>query len=148
MTEKKQISAKTMGILQIKIILKSHEIQIKEEMQKLILILWVALTMTACFESTYKVEDLYGKWESESISFVFNEDGSCEYYMNGNKYPGETRFRPVTIGNALEITANGKVIMANLTINSLKDDQLTIETRQMIGNREASTQTHVLNRVD
>lgn len=122
--------------------------KIKEEMGKLILMIGLALTMTACFEPTYIVEDLYGKWESESISFVFNEDGSCEYYMNGNKYPGDTRFRPVTIGNALEITSNGKVIMANLTIKSLKDDQLTIETRQMIGNREASTQTHVLNRVD
>lgn len=107
----------------------------------------VILTLSSCFEPNYQLEDLYGKWTSENMGFTFNKDNSCEIIINGNKWPGETEFRPVSIGNTLEFTANGSVIMSNVTIKSLKDDVLTIEMRPMTNSKDQTTEIHVLNRV-
>ena len=43
--------------------------------------------------------------------------------MNGNKWPGETKFRAVSIGNTLEFTAGGKVFLSNVTIKNLEKHQ-------------------------
>lgn len=115
-------------------------------MRTLLLLIITTLTLTSC-GSNYKIEELYGKWQGPSLGFTFNEDGSCEIIMGGEKWPGETAFRAVSIGNTLEFTANGKVILSNVTIKSLVGDVLTIEMRPMISSAAQTTQVHELKRV-
>lgn len=112
-----------------------------------LLILFAVLAMCSSCTSNYELEELYGKWEGSSIGFTFNRDGSCDIYMGGGKkWPGKTEFRPVSVGNTLEFTEGGKVIMSNLTIKSLVDDVLIIEMRPMLNPTKTSI-THELNRV-
>ena len=108
----------------------------------------VTFLFTGCFEANYKIEELYGKWHSEKLGFTFNEDGSCEVLMNGNKWPGETTFRAVSIGNTLEFTAGGKVFLSNVTIKSIEGNVLTIEMRDMFSPTQKTTNVHLLNRVE
>ncbi len=116
-------------------------------MHKLLLILSCSLLFTACFEANYKIEDLYGKWSSEALAFSFNEDGTCEVIIDGNKYPGATKFRAVSIGNTLEFTAGGKVFLSNVTIKSLEGDVLEVEMRDMFSTKILSSEIHQLRRV-
>lgn len=115
-------------------------------MRILVCVVTVALFFMSCGATNYKVEELYGKWVSETMSFNFMEDGSCDMYIKTEQWPGEVKWR-AAMGNTLEITADGKVIMANLTIKSLKGDELTIETRQMVGARRDIATSHVMKRV-
>ena len=107
----------------------------------------VTFLFSSCFESNYKIEELYGTWDSEKLGFTFNKDGSCEVLMNGNKWPGETKFRAVSIGNTLEFTAGGKVFLSNVTIKNLEKDTLTIEMRDMFNPSNQTTNVHVLTRI-
>lgn len=116
-------------------------------MQKFFFLLLCALTLSACFEANYKIEELYGTWNSEELGFTFNEDGSCEVIIKGNKWPGETKFRPVSIGNTLEFTADGKVFLSNVTIKGLEGDVLQVEMRNMLGSNIQTSETHTLHRV-
>lgn len=115
-------------------------------MRTLLLLLLTIFTLSSC-GSNYKIEELYGKWQGDTWGFTFNEDSTCEILMNGEKWPGATMFRPVSIGNTLEFTADGKVILSNVTIKSLANDVLTIELRPMIGGATETTQIHELKRV-
>ncbi len=115
-------------------------------MRIIFLLAATAIFCFSCFEPNYKIEELYGKWESEKLGFTFNEDGSCEVIMNGNKWPGETKFRAVSIGNTLEFTSGGKVFLSNVTIKSLTGDILNIEMRDMLNPTKQATEIHVLNR--
>lgn len=115
-------------------------------MRGLLLVAVLAVVFSSC-QSNYKIEELYGKWQGEAIGFTFNKDGSCEIFMQGGeKWPGDTQFRPVSIGNTLEFTQGGKVIMSNVTIKSLVGDVLTIEMRPMM-NPTQTTVIHELKRV-
>ena len=114
------------------------------------LLVAVGLLFASCDSmKTNEATDLYGQWQGTPWSFTFNEDGSCVILNNGNLWPGETTWRAVSMGNALEFVADGKVIMANVTVKGLKDDVLTLETRPMIGGAKAelATQIHELTRV-
>jgi len=115
-------------------------------MRLFILITGVALFLGSC-TTNYEVKDLYGKWMGESMGFTFNEDGSCEIFMNGEKDPRETYWRDA-MGNTLEFTSNGKVILSNVTVKSLKDDVLTIEMRPLLTKRDIATVIHVMKRVE
>jgi len=115
---------------------------------RVVLVLMLAATcLVGCFEANYKMEELYGKWEGESMGFVFNEDESCEVYIKGERYPGETSYSAVFGGNSLEFVADGKVFMSNVTIKSLENDVLTIEMRPMLNPKDLTTVTHVMKRV-
>lgn len=115
-------------------------------MRLLVLLTTISLFFASC-TTNYEVKDLYGKWSGESMGFTFNEDSSCEIILNGEKYPGDTHWR-AAIGNTLEFTANGKVIMANVTIKSLKDKVLTIEMRPMTTSKDVTTIIHEMKRVE
>ncbi len=115
-------------------------------MRTLVFAVTVALFFMSCGATNYKVEELYGKWVSETMSFTFRKDGTCDLYIKKQPWPGEVKWR-AAIGNTLEITADGKVILGNLTIKSLKDDVLTIETRQMVGAKRDIATSHVMKRV-
>lgn len=115
-------------------------------MRLFILITTISLFIASC-TTNYEVKDLYGKWSGESMGFTFNEDSSCEIFLNGEQYPGDTHWR-AAIGNTLEFTANGKVIMSNVTIKSLKDDVLTIEMRPMMNSKDVTTVVHKMKRAE
>lgn len=117
-------------------------------MRVLLVFILTATCLVSCFENNYKMEELYGKWEGESMGFVFNEDKSCEVYIKGERYPGETSFSAVFGGNSLEFVADGKVFMSNVTIKALENDVLTVEMRPMINPGEQTTVTHVMKRVN
>lgn len=106
----------------------------------------VTLFLASC-TTNYEVKDLHGQWEGKSMGFTFNEDSSCEIKINGEKYPGDTHWR-AAMGNTLEFTANGKVIMSNVTVKSLKDDVLTIEMRPMLNPKDLTTVIHEMKRVE
>jgi len=116
-------------------------------MYKFLFLLCCTVSFYACFGSNYKIEDLYGKWDSKSLGFTFNEDGSCVVLIDGNQWPGQTKYRAVSIGNTLEFTVNGKVFLSNVTIKSLKEDILEVEMRNMFGSKEMTSETHRLQRV-
>lgn len=116
-------------------------------MYNFLLILCCSALLSACFEANYKIEDLYGKWYSEALGFSFNEDGTCDVIIDGNKYPGKTEFRAVSIGNTLEFTKDGKVFLSNVTIKSLEGDVLEIEMRDMFSTKILSSEIHQLKRV-
>ncbi len=115
----------------------------------LLLVTLVSLVSCGDAFTTYEVKDLYGEWKGEPWSFTFKEDGSCKIINKGQVWPGETTWRAVSIGNTLELVADGKVIMSNLTVKSIANDTLQLETRPMIGGARAdvSTVLHTLVRV-
>jgi hypothetical protein len=116
-------------------------------MRLFILIAGVALFLGSC-TTNYEVKDLHGKWMGESMGFTFNEDNSCEIFMSGAKDPRKVEWRDA-MGNTLEFTSNGKVILSNVTVKSLKDDVLTIEMRPLLTTRhDISTVIHVMKRVE
>lgn len=115
-------------------------------MRLLVFLSAIALCLASC-TTNYEVKDLYGKWADETMGFTFNEDSSCEIMINGEKYPGDTHWR-AALGNTLEFTANGKVIMSNVTIKSLKDDVLTIEMRPLLNPKDLATVVHEMKRVE
>lgn len=115
-------------------------------MRLFILIAGVALFLGSC-TTNYEVTDLYGKWMGEKMGFTFNEDGSCEIFMNGAKDSRKTEWR-AAMGNTLEFTSNGKVILSNVTVKSATKDVLTIEMRPLLTKREVSTVIHVMKRVE
>lgn len=116
-------------------------------MRLFILIAGVALFLGSC-TTNYEVEDLHGKWMGESMGFTFNEDSSCEIFMKGAKDPRKVEWR-AAMGNTLEFTSNGKVILSNVTIKSLKDDVLTIEMRPLLTTKhDIATVIHVMKRAE
>ena len=113
-----------------------------------VLLLSVTFFFASCSSmSTYEVKDLYGQWQGETWGFTFNEDGSCVILRGGQQWPGETTWRQVSIGNTLELIADGKVIMSNVTVKGIENDVLSLEMRPMIGAQTQTTEIHKLNRV-
>ena len=117
----------------------------RTNMRLFIMIAGVALFLSSCM-TNYELKDIYGKWMGEKIGFTFNEDGTCEIFMNGGKDPRQMEWN--TVGNALEFVANGKVILSNVTVKGIKDDVLTIEMRPMFTQGDVSTVIHTMKRVE
>lgn len=113
---------------------------------RILMLLTALVILCASCGTNYKIEELYGTWECEAMGFTFNQDGSCDIMMKGERWPGKTEFRAVSIGNTLEFTQGGLVILSNVTIKSLVDDVLTIEMRPMT-NPTATTVIHEMKRV-
>lgn len=108
--------------------------------------LFVGILFLSSCTTNYEIEELYGIWEGETMRLVLEESGKCELTINGNTFPGDTEWSAV-IGNTLEFTANGKVFLSNVTIKSLKDNVLTLETRPIISKSNQATEIHTLQRV-
>lgn len=115
-------------------------------MRLFILIAGLALFLGSC-TTNYEVTDLYGKWMGESMGLTLNEDRSCEMFINGVKDSREIQWRDA-MGNTLEFTSNGKVILSNVTVKSVKNDTLTIEMRPLLTKRDIATVIHVMTRVE
>lgn len=94
--------------------------------------------------SNYETKDLYGDWQGETMGMTLNEDGSAEIRLDGGSRKVQWRD---AIGNTLEITSGGKVIMSNLTVKKVTPDTLIIETREVIGSRAIGEQIHKMARV-
>ena len=77
---------------------------------------------------------------------TLNEDGTAIVTSNGNSFGDNVKWRDA-IGNTLEFTSNGKVFLSNLTVKGVSGDTLTIEMRNMMGNRETATRIHQLIKV-
>ncbi len=108
-----------------------------------LLIVGLCIGIIGC-TSNYETEQLYGNWQGERMGMTLNEDGSAEIRMDGGARKVEWRD---AMGNTLEITSGGKVIMSNLTVKSVTADTLTIETRKMIGNRSTGEEIHRMVRI-
>lgn len=115
-------------------------------MRLFILIAGVALFLASC-TTNYETKDLYGKWMGESMGLTLNEDGSCEIFMNGAKDSRKTEWRDA-MGNTLEFTSGGKVILSNVTVKSVTSDTLTIEMRPLLTKHDIATVVHVMSRVE
>ena len=115
-------------------------------MRLFILIAGVALFLGSC-TTNYETKDLYGKWMGDSMGLTLNEDGSCEIFMNGGKDPRKTEWRDA-MGNTLEFTSNGKVILSNVTVKSVTNDTLIIEMRPLLTKHDIATVIHVMPRVE
>lgn len=115
-------------------------------MRLFILITGIAFFLGSC-TTNYETKDLYGKWMGESMGLTLNEDGSCEIFMNGAKDSREIEWRDA-MGNTLEFTSNGKVILSNVTVKSVKDDVLTIEMRPLLTRKDITTVIHAMKRVE
>lgn len=94
--------------------------------------------------ASYETEQLYGDWQGETMGITLNEDGTAELRLDGGSRKVEWRD---AIGNTLEISSGGKVIMSNLTVKNVTADTLTIETRDMVGNRSVGEVIHKMARV-
>lgn len=114
-------------------------------MRVILLMLGFCLGMLSC-SSNYKTEDLYGNWQGETMGMTLNEDGSAELRLDGGARKVNWRD---AMGNTLEITSGGKVIMSNLTVKKVTPDTLVIETREIIGRagRTVGETTHTMVRV-
>lgn len=112
-------------------------------MRVALFIAFLCLVMFSC-TSNYETEQLYGNWQGETMGMTLNEDGSAELRMDGGSRKVNWRD---AIGNTLEFTSGGKVIMSNLTVKSVNADTLTIETRQLMGHRSVGEVIHKMARV-
>lgn len=113
-------------------------------MRVVLFMTFLCLGFLSC-TSNYETEQLYGDWQGETMGMTLNEDGSAVLRMDGGSRKVQWRD---AIGNALEITSGGEVIMSNLTVKSVTADTLTIETRQLLGHRSIGEVIHKMARVN
>lgn len=111
-------------------------------MKNLILPLFSLVFILAC--ATYDKEQLLGHWKSDTWELVFRADGTCKVGNRG-VLQGE-KLKYTTLGNTLEISKDGRVIISNLTIKGIKDDQLTLEFRNLVGSGDQMEAIEVLTR--
>ncbi len=112
-------------------------------MRVVLLVAFLCFGIIGC-SSNYETEQLYGNWQGKDIGFTFNEDGTGELRMTGGSRNIGWRD---AMGNTLEITAGGEVIMSNLTVKSVSQDTMVIETREMLGHRAIGEKLHTMIRV-
>jgi hypothetical protein len=116
-------------------------------MRVLVYLVFVATILTSCAPTNYETKDIYGKWVGETMGLTMKEGGSCVMTLAGEKMPGEITWR-AAMGNTLEFTQNGKVIMSNVTVKGIKDDVLTIELRPMMSGKDRTTIIHSMKRAE
>lgn len=109
------------------------------------LFLMVALFFASC-TTNYETEELYGAWQGETLGMTLNEDGTATLTSNGISFSDNIQWRDA-IGNTLEFTSNGKVILSNVTVKSVNADTLTIEMRPLVSRKEVATEVHHLLKV-
>jgi hypothetical protein len=101
-------------------------------MKKSLFIFAISILLFSC-GNNYEMKDLYGNWNTDKISFTFNEDKSMSWKLGALE--GEGRFRP--FGNTLEvINKENKVVIPRISIRSLKGDTLKIDMPSMGTSRE------------
>ena len=114
-------------------------------MRILSFVLGTMLLLASC-ASNYETEQLYGAWQGEKLGLTLNEDGSAVITLDGVAFGEEVAWRDA-IGNTLEFTSNGKVILDNVTVKGVSPDTLTIELRPLIGRSNSATELHHLIKV-
>lgn len=110
------------------------------------LIICLTLLFASC-TTNYETEELYGTWQGETLGMTLNEDGTAVLTSNGASFGDDIKWRDA-IGNTLEFTSNGKVILSNVTVKSVSSDTLTIEMRPIMSRKETSTEVHHLLKVN
>ncbi len=96
-----------------------------------------------CSCSTVDQSKLNGHWKNETWEFNFAEDKSCSMGMNG---VNKTNLKYSLLGNAIEISENGRVIVSGLTIKRLSSDTLIIQFRNLVGSGDHMDNDQVLLR--
>lgn len=110
------------------------------------LLLGVSLFLASC-TTNYETKELYGTWKDHRMTLTLNEDQSAEILLGGNAFGENVEWRDA-IGNTLEFTSNGKVILDNVTVKGVSDDTLTIELRPLMSRREVATEIYYLAKVN
>lgn len=111
-------------------------------MKKIIAVVLPVLFLISC--STYDKEQLYGHWKNDTWELVFRKDGTC---MVGNRGVNQgEQLKYTTLGNTLEISKDGRVIISNLTIKGIENDQLKLEFRNLVGSGDNMEDLEILDR--
>ena len=103
----------------------------------------LALTfILAC--STYEKEQLYGHWKNDTWEMKFRADGTCSLGNNGVNQGEQLKY--TTLGNTLEISKDGRVIISNLTVKGITEDELSLEFRNLVGSSDQMEDLQILKR--
>lgn len=94
--------------------------------------------------STYDKELLLGSWKNDSWAFEFRDNGSCSVYANDVLQGDQLKY--TSLGNALEISKNGRVIISNLTIVEVTNEKLSLQFRNLVGSGDKMDRLEILDR--
>lgn len=111
-------------------------------MKALFLTLLTLVLFISC--ATFEKEQLYGHWKNDTWEFVFRENGTCMLGNSGVTQGEQLKY--TTLGNTLEISKDGKVIIGNLTIKGIENDELTLEFRNLVGSGDKMNALEILKR--
>lgn len=116
-------------------------------MQKLIGLVIGILLLGLMSCSNFEKEELWGHWKNADWEFIFNEDKSCKVGEDGQFLSGDCKYQ--TLGNSMEISCDGIVLLSGVTIKSLENDELKLEFRNIIGNTSVNVENiQLLKRVN
>lgn len=114
-------------------------------MRVFLLALFLCIGLASC-TSNYETEELYGQWQGQKLGLTLNQDGSAVILLDGIAFGENVEWRDA-IGNTLEFTSNGTVILSNVTVKGVSNDTLTIEFRPIMGRNAAAEEIHHLVKV-
>ena len=106
------------------------------------LLIGCGISILGC--ASFDKQDLYGHWKNDTWAFEFRDDGSCSVSYHGTSQGDQLKY--TTLGNTLEISRDGHVIISNLTIKSLEQDRLTLQFRNLVGSGDQMDQLQILVR--
>jgi len=110
-------------------------------MRATISILLLGFLFSNC--STVDQTQLKGHWKNDSWEFIFEDNGKCSIGRAGNLKPN---LKYSLLGNAMEISENGKVIVSGLTIKKVSGDSLFIQFRNLVGSGDKMDNDQILLR--
>ena len=110
-------------------------------MRNLIILLLLGFTLSNC--GTVDKTELLGHWKNNSWEFIFEADGLCSIGKGGNI---KSNLKYSLLGNSMEISENGKVIISGLTIKEVKGDSLFIQFRNLVGSGDQMDNDQLLLR--
>jgi len=110
-------------------------------MKKIVVLSLLGFLVFGC--GTIDQTALIGHWKNKSWEFIFREDGKCSIGNNGNL---KSDLKYSLLGNSMEISQNGKVIISGLTISDIKGDSLFIQFRNLVGSGDQMDNNQILLR--